>query len=132
MLELFYWFLKFSIFFVAVLLSNTIYNQFGWWGIAVLILLLLAGDRYFNKKLRTYKQHSMIARLPSLKGLESGDVVTVELKNGETYSNFIYLMFDENEMTISRKMELNQVLEGQDDTRWIKLNKIKTIKKAGS
>lgn len=132
MLELFYWFLKFSIFFVVVLLSNTIYNQAGWWGIALLILLLLAGDRYFNKKLRSYKQRSRIARLPSLKGLESGDVVTVELKNGETYSNFVYLMFDENELTILRKMELDQVLEGQDDTRWIKLNKIMTIKKAGS
>jgi hypothetical protein len=129
-MELFYWFLKFSIFFIAILLGNPIYNQTGWWGIAVLILLLLVGLRYFDKKLRGHKQRNMIARFPSLKGLESGNLITVELKNGETYSNFIYMMFNENEMMISRKMELDQVLEGQDDTRWIKLNKIKAIKKA--
>lgn len=127
---IFYWFLKFSIFFIAILLGNTIYNQTGWWGIAILILLLLVGLSFFDRKLRGHKQRSMIARFPSLKGLESGNLVTVELKNGETYSNFIYMMFDENEIMISRKMEFNQVIEGQDDTRWIKLNKIKAIKKA--
>lgn len=126
---LFYWFLKFFIFFGAIFISNPVYDQTGWWGIAVLILLVLWGENYFDNKLSHLKLHYISDRLPILKELERGDLVTLELKNGSIFSNFIFNTFDEYDVTISRKIDLEQILEGKNNIRYIKIRKIKVIKK---
>lgn len=128
-MQFFYWFLKFFIFFGAVFVSTTVYNQTGWWGIAVLILLVLWGENYFDNKLSHLKLHNINDRLPILKELERGDSVTVELKNGSIFSNYIFNTFDEYDITISRKMDLEQILEGKNNIRSIKIRKVNAIKK---
>ena len=128
-MQLFYWFLKFFTFFGAIFISNPVYNQTGWWGIAVLILLVLWGGNYFDNKLSHLKLHNINDRFPILKELEKGDLVTLELKNGSKFSNFIFNTFDEYDITISKKMDLEQVLQRENNIQIIKIRKVDAIKK---
>lgn len=128
-MQIFYWFLKLFTFFGAIFISNLVYNQTGWWGIAVLILLVLGGVNYFDNKLNDLKLHNISDRFPVLKELEKGDLVTLELKNGSKFSNFIFNTFDEYDITISKKMDLEQILQGENNIQSIKVRKVNAIKK---
>lgn len=128
-MQFFYWFLKLFTFFGAIFISNPVYNQTGWWGIAVLILLVLGGVNYFDNKLNDLKLHNISDRFPVLKELEKGDLVTLELKNGSKFSNFIFNTFDEYDITISKKMDLEQVLQGENNIQSIKIRKVNAINK---
>lgn len=128
-MQLFYWFLKLFTFFGAIFLSNPVYDQTGWWGIAVLILLVLWGVNYFDNKISHLKIHNISARFPILKELERGDLITLELKNDSKFSNFIFNTFDGYDITISRKMDLEQVLQGENNIQSIKIRKVDAIKK---
>ena len=129
MLKVLYWFFKFFIFFGAILISTPIYTQTGWWGIAVLILLVLWGENLFDNKLSKLKWQTIHDRLPVLKELKSGDRVTITLKNGNVFSDFTFSFFNEFDIIVSRNTILDQVVESKDDMKWVKFNKISAIEK---
>ncbi|WP_282021040.1 hypothetical protein [Planomicrobium okeanokoites] len=132
MLKVLYWFFKFFkffIFFGAILISTPIYNQTGWWGIAVLILLVLLGENHFDNKLSKLKWQNIRDRFPVIKELKSGDRVTITLKNGKVFSDFTFSYFNEFDIIVSRNTLLDQVLGSKDDMKWIKCSKISAIEK---
>ncbi|MBU9675019.1 hypothetical protein KQ939_09030 [Planococcus sp. CP5-4] len=96
----------------------------------VIILLMLWGESYLNNKLRVLKQHKINERFPVLKELESGDRVTLTLKNGKVHSDFVYSFFTEYDIIISRKTIIEQLQEDKDDSKWVNVNKINAIEKS--
>lgn len=88
------------------------------------------GENYLNDKLRLLKQQKINDRFPILKELESGERVTLTLKNGKVFSDFVYSFFTEYDIIISKKTILEQLLEDKDDSKWININKISAIEKS--
>ena len=129
-MKVFYWFLKCLNLGIFVLTSPFVYDQTGWWGAIVFILLMVWGENYLNDKLRLLKKHKINERFPVLKELESGDRVTLTLKNGKVFSDFVYSFFTEYDIIISKKTMLEQLLEDKDDSKWININKISAIEKS--
>ena len=87
-------------------------------------------ENYLNDKLRLLKQQKINDRFPVLKELESGERVTLTLKNGKVFSDFVYSFFTEYDIIISKKTILEQLLEDKDDSKWININKISAIEKS--
>lgn len=128
-MKVFYWFLKFFILFAATIIGSFVFDQTGSWGVIGLVLIVLWGENYLDNRLSELKLRRITDRLLILKLLESGDQVTITLKNWKVFSNFVFSFFTEYDIIVSRKMTLEQVLEGKDDTKWIKFNKIREIEK---
>lgn len=102
-MKVFYWFLKCLNLGIFLLTSPFVYDQTGWWGAIVVILLMVWGENYLNDKLRLLKQQKINDRFPILKELESGERVTLTLKNGKVFSDFVYSFFTEYDIIISKK-----------------------------
>ncbi|MBU9675190.1 hypothetical protein KQ939_00025 [Planococcus sp. CP5-4] len=125
-MEYFYLFLKISLVGSAILFSDFIYGQIGWWFAVVMILALWAAS-YFDKKLIQLKKQKLIERFSILETLDSGQSVTVELKNGEMFPDYIFSFFNEEEITVDKKLEREQIMQGEDNVREIKFTKIQSI-----
>lgn len=125
-MEYFYLFLKISLVGSAILFSDFIYGQIGWWFAVVMILALWAAS-YFDKKLIQLKKQKLTERFSILETLDSGQLVTIELTNGELFSNYIFSYFNEDEITVAKKLEQEQILQGEDNIREIKFTRIQSI-----
>lgn len=125
-MEYFYLFLKISLVGSAILFSEFIYGQIGWW-FAVVMILVLWASAYFDKKSIQIKKQKLTERFSILKTLDSGQLVTVELTNGELFSDYIFSSFNEDEITVAKKLEQEQIMDGVDNIREIKFTKIQSI-----
>lgn len=125
-MEYFYLFLKISLVGSAILFSDFIYAQIGWW-FAVVMILVLWASAYFDKKSIRIKKQKLTERFSILKTLDSGQSVNVELTNGELFSNYIFSYFNEEKITVAKKLEREQIMQGEDNIREIKFTKIHSI-----
>lgn len=125
-MEYFYLFLKISLVGSAIVFSDFIYGQIGWW-FAVVMILALWASAYFDKKSIRIKKQKLTERFLILKTLDSGQLVTVELTNGELFSDYIFSSFNEDEITVAKKIEQEQIMQGEDNVREIKFTKIQSI-----
>ncbi|MDE0581693.1 hypothetical protein ON064_01350 [Planococcus sp. A6] len=125
-MEYFYLFLKISLVGSTILFSDFIFGQIGWWFAVVMILALWASG-YFDKKSIQIKKQKLTERFSILKTLDSGQSVNVELKNGELFSDYNFSSFNEDEITVAKKLEREQITQGEDNVREIKFTKIQSI-----
>lgn len=125
-MEYFYLFLKISLVGSAILFSEFIYGQIGWW-FAVVMILVLWASAYFDKKSIQIKKQKLTERFSILKTLDIGQSVTVELTNGELFSDYIFSSFNEDEITVAKKLEQEQIMDGVDNIQEIKFSKIQSI-----
>ncbi|WP_211654101.1 hypothetical protein [Planococcus alpniumensis] len=125
-MEYFYLFLKISLVGSTILFSDFIFGQIGWWFAVVMILALWASG-YFDKKSIQIKKQKLTERFSILKTLDSGQSVNVELKNGELFSDYNFSSFNEDEITVAKKLEREQIMQGGDNVREIKFTKIQSI-----
>ena len=125
-MEYFYLFLKISLVGSTILFSDFIFGQIGWWFAVVMILALWASG-YFDKKSIQIKKQKLTERFSILKTLDSGQSVNVELTNGELFSDYIFSSFNEDEITVAKKLEREQITQGEDNVREIKFTKIQSI-----
>lgn len=125
-MEYFYLFLKISLVGSTILFSDFIFGQIGWWFAVVMILALWASG-YFDKKSIQIKKQKLTERFSILKTLDSGQSVNVELKNGELFSDYNFSYFNEDEITVAKKLEQEQIMQGEDNVREIKFTKIQSI-----
>ncbi|WP_434402748.1 hypothetical protein M1Q06_08295 [Planococcus sp. 11815] len=125
-MEYFYLFLKISLVGSTILFSDFIFGQIGWWFAVVMILALWASG-YFDKKSIQIKKQKLTERFSILKTLDSGQSVNVELKSGELFSDYNFSSFNEDEITVAKKLEREQITQGEDNVREIKFTKIQSI-----
>jgi|GEM_PF-5761551 len=125
-MEYFYLFLKISLVGSTILFSDFIFGQIGWW-FAVVIILALWASGYFDKKSIQIKKQKLTERFSILKTLDSGQSVNVELTNGELFSDYIFSYFNEDEITVAKKLEREQIMQEEDNIREIKFTKIQSI-----
>ncbi|WP_040851168.1 hypothetical protein [Planococcus halocryophilus] len=92
-MKFFYWFFKFFILFAAMLIGTFAFDQTGSWGVVGLVLIVLWGENYLDNRLSELKLRRITDRLLILKQLESGDQVTITLKNGKVFSDFLFLFY---------------------------------------
>ncbi len=126
-MRVWYGFLYFSIIPVIILLQKPIAQKTGWWGIVTTILIVLLAQGYLQRKRYEHKISGLDAKFPSLRKLENGERVTVELKNGDLFSDFVFVEYSEQEVTIIRKMTAEQIMAGEGKAQSISLRKVKTI-----
>lgn len=91
------------------------------------MILALWASAYFDKKSIRIKKQKLTERFLILKTLDIGQSVTVELKHGELFSDYIFSSFNEDEITIAKKLEQEQIMQGEDNIREIKFTKIQSI-----
>lgn len=91
------------------------------------MILALWASGYFDKKSIQIKKQKLSERFSILKTLDSGQSVTVEQKNGELFSDYIFRYFNEEEIIIAKKLGREQIMQGLDKTREIKFAKIQSI-----
>jgi hypothetical protein len=131
-MEVLYWFCKFLIVFCLITISNPVYDLAGWWGAVSLFLLVLWAWNFFDNKLKKIQLHNIHTRLPVLKDLDLGELVTLELKNGMIFSNFLFSSYNEHDITIYSQIDLEQIMQGKNNERSIRIKKVISIQKVTS
>ena len=66
------------------------------------MILALWASGYFDKKSIQIKKQKLAERFSILKILDSGQSVTVELKDGELFSDYIFSCFNEEEIIVGK------------------------------
>lgn len=95
----------------------------------VLLLGDIAIDKMFERQRELKDQNKTKKKYPFLNELNEGQVITVELKNGEKLSNVVFLDYIKSEMLIGAKTEFNYELEKYEvsEVRWIKLKRVVSV-----
>lgn len=80
-----------------------------------------------------YSNQFFLKRFPVLAELESGEIIHIELKNGENLLNKVFFTLSNTEILIGKEqlpvVEIDKLLAESKKTQWIMLKNVKTIKK---
>ncbi|MDC3426174.1 hypothetical protein NC797_16885 [Aquibacillus sp. 3ASR75-11] len=119
------WYLTISI------IATTYWKHFGWWFLILCLVILLLGFIPIEKKLipleEKRSEEKILRKYPFVKEMVDGQVMTIEMKNGEELRDVILITRMELEIMIASRYEFGKALV-EDDVRWLKLKKIKSIK----
>lgn len=127
-----YWFVKLGMY-SAGTIATTYLKGFRWWYLVicaiVLILVDIAIEKKFERQREQKGQNKAKKKYPFLKELNEGQVITVELKNGEKLTDVIFLDYIKSEVLLGTETEFNNELETYEvsEIRWIKLKRVESI-----
>ena len=128
-----YWFLKFGWLLLIIFIGNTYLSNLGLWSVAICVALFLLGNLLINKKMDHYSKQFFLRRFPVLAELESGEIIHIELKNGENLLNKVFITLSNTEILIGKEqfpvIEIKKLLAERKRTQWIRLKNVKAIKK---
>lgn len=112
-----YWLVKFVVY------------SAGWYLVICAIVLLLPLIKCLSVKENKRIKTRLKKKYPFLNELNEGQVITVELKNGEILSDVIFLDYIKSEMLLGTETEFNNELEKYEvsEIRWIKLKKVVSV-----
>lgn len=125
-----YWIIRVGWYLGISIIATTYWKHFGWWFLIVCLGVLILGTIPIEKRLSRLEEkrveEKILRRYPFVKELKNGQVVTIDLKDGERIENVILLTRMETELLIVSKPENDG--EFDDSTiRKIKLKRVKSI-----
>jgi hypothetical protein len=84
---------------------------------------------FIESRVRRWQERKYFEKIPLLKELKEGQVITVELKNGDRLTDVVFIDHYHSKLMLGTDGELNEesgeMLVG--DVRWVKLNKVLSI-----
>ncbi|MFJ5714404.1 hypothetical protein [Neobacillus sp. NPDC093127] len=127
-----YWLIKIALLFVVLYIGDTFLKSLGWWSVIICVVAFILGTRFIDKKIDEYNKQYFLKRLPVLAELKQGQIITIELLNGQKLANRVYMASLSTEILIDTEPILTNGFEeleqGMKKTRWVKLKKVKSIK----
>ncbi|KQL50447.1 hypothetical protein AN964_22575 [Heyndrickxia shackletonii] len=113
------------------IIATTYWKHFGWWFLVVCFVALIIGLGPIEKRLSRLEekrsQEKILSRYPFVKELQNGQVMTIEMKNGERLENVVLLTRVESELLIVSKSEKDRDVD-EKKIQTIKLKRVKSIK----
>ncbi|WP_373231028.1 hypothetical protein [Cohnella sp.] len=127
-----YWLLKLGMY-SASTIAITYLKGFRWWYLVIWAIVMIFVDIAIEKKFERQREqkdrNKAKKKYPFLNELNEGQVITVELKNGEKLTDVIFLDYIKSEMLLGTETEFNNELETYEvsEIRWIKLKRVESI-----
>ncbi|MFF2449468.1 hypothetical protein ACFVSW_20720 [Neobacillus sp. NPDC058068] len=127
-----YWLIKIVLLFVVLYIGDTYLKSLGWWSVIICVVAFILGTRLIDKKIDEYNKQYYFKRLPVLSELKQGQIITIELLNGQKLANRVYMASLSTEILIGAEPILTNGFEeleqGMKKNRWVKLKKVKAIR----
>ncbi|ETI70802.1 hypothetical protein [Neobacillus vireti] len=127
-----YWLIKIALLFVVLYIGDTYLKGLGWWSVLICVAAFILGTRLIDKKIEEYNKQYFLKRLPVLAELKTGQIITIELLNGQKLANRVYMTSLNTEILISAEPILTlgaeELEQAMEKTHWIKLKKVKRLR----
>lgn len=128
-MKLIYWLLKIALLLVVLYIGDTYLKSLGWWSVIICVAAFILGTRLIDKKIAEYNKQYYLKKFPVLADLKLGQLITIELLNGQKLLNRAYMTSLSTEILIGAKSMLTIGVEEVDqETLWVKLKKVRAIR----
>lgn len=125
MMIVLYWFLKLAWLLFIIFIGNRYLDRFGFLSVLIGIFLFVVGNTLINQQINRIMKRYFLKQFPELAEMRTGDILTVELKNGGKFIDWSFESISLWDLSISS----DAGVEKSKKMHRVSLKHVRSIKK---